>query len=433
MSKKKEPKHLNGEGSVRYKTETLVEGRAMINGENIYVYVKAKPKGDAVGESKEEKEARKMLKKAILLAEQTGVIDSHMRLQEWMLKWVELRKNKKKLRPKTHGDYISLISTHITDSKIGRKEIAKLTIVELENYYLDKLNFGRIQKKLDSEDTSLSLGTIKKIHALIRASLNEAVRLDMISRNVAERVELPEEEVEYNEFGEVDDVNDYCAFSPLERIAFLEKAQTSVLYSALLSMMYTGVRVGEALALKWRNLDLDKGELHVRETLQRVKTPDGPQKTKLVVGPPKTYAGRRTIPLPSIVVDELIKHREEQKKTKEKWGEAYQDKDIVFCIENGNYREPRNFTRSFYIIRNNSGVSPINLHGIRHTYCTMLLENKVDLKTVSILMGHSDILVTINTYGHVFPEIKSQAVAELNDYTTTRIKNIFKVDSLTQE
>lgn len=158
------------------------------------------------------------------------------------------------------------------------------------------------------------------------------------------------------------------------------------------------MRIGEASALKWRNVNLEKGELYVRESLQRVKTPNGPRKTKLVLGPPKTNAGNRIIPLPLFVIDVLKKHREKQEKTKAKWGEAYQDKDLVFPIENGNYREPRNLTRSFYNIRDKSGVSSINLHGIRHTYATMLFEKGVPAKTVSVLLGHNDISVTLNIY-----------------------------------
>jgi len=329
---------------------------------------------------------------------------------------------------------LGLIKTQIFGTKIGRTEISKLTVRSLEEFFLDKLKYGRIPQKTKTASnvpsvTSLSLETIKKIHVLIRATLNDALKNDEISRNVARLVELPDAEVELNEFGEIVDRESYSAFSPEERVVFLSKAKKSELYLIFLVLFYTGMRIGEVLALKWRNVDLEKGVIYVRESIQRVKTPDGPQKTALVLGPPKTLAGRRTIPLRNIVIEEFIKYREKQMETKEKWGEAYQDKDIVFCIENGNYREPRNFTRSYYNIRNKSGVSPINLHGIRHTFASMLLEKKVHIKIVSILLGHSDVSLAINTYSHVFPEIRSAAIDVLDDYTIARIMDDFNVST----
>lgn len=168
------------------------------------------------------------------------------------------------------------------------------------------------------------------------------------------------------------------------------------------------------------------GNRVVRENFQRIKTPNGQNKTELVVGQPKTSAGRRTIPIPQFLVDELTKYEEKLKKDKQEWGEAYIDMDIVFCTENGNYCEPRNLSRAFYNIRDKAGISPVNLHGLRHTFATMLFERGIPAKTVSVLLGHKDINVTLNIYSHVFPEIKSEAIEVLPDYVSERIKSSFK-------
>ncbi|GAB6152955.1 tyrosine-type recombinase/integrase [Desulfosporosinus burensis] len=432
-------KNLNGLGSLRYKTDTLIEGRAMVKGKAVSVYVLAKSKGDGKGDLKAEKEARKQLNLAIYTAEHTGVVESRMTLQDWMKNWVELQTDMNILKEKSYGDYVSLIESHISETNIGRTEISKLTATELQAFYIKKFKFGRKPKKAPKPkrtskrskarvsptvpaspvtvDTSLSLGTIRKIHALIRASLNDALSKDVISRNVAELVKLPKAKEKKDKFGQVIEKVYFRAFSPAERIIFLNEAKLTSLFLIFLTMFYTGLRLGEVLALKWRNVDLEEGVIHVRETVQRVKTPNGPQKTKIIVGSPKTFAGRRTIPLLTIVSEEFKKYREKQLETKEKWGEAYEDKDIVFSTENGNYREPRNFTRSFYNIRNKSGVSQINLHCIRHSFASMLLEKKVHVKIVSCLLGHTDIAVTINTYSHVFPELKTEAIGALDDYT----------------
>ncbi|MCB8815727.1 tyrosine-type recombinase/integrase [Desulfosporosinus shakirovi] len=427
------PKTSNGEGSVRFKTDNLVEGRAMFNGKNIYVYLKTKACNDEESRKKAMAKTRKKLKKAIFEAEQTGVVPSYIKLYDWVKKWVNDKNNKNKLKPKTYGDYISLIETHLKDSQVGKTEIQKLGVEDLEKFYVEKKKYGRIpklQKQTEGiaktlERTSLSIGTIRKMHSIIHSSLKDAVKKTKITRNVAQLVELPKEEEKKNAFGEVVDEDDYCAFSPDERVAFLDRARKSSSFLTLLVMLYTGMRVGEALALKWRNVDLERGEIRIRENFQRVKTPNGPKKTELVVGPPKTRAGRRVIPLPQFIVNELIKLKEKQEKAKEDWDDAYIDKDLVFCIENGNYREPRNFTRSFYNIRDKAGVSPINLHGLRHTYATMLFEKGVPAKTVSVLLGHTDVSVTLNIYSHVFPEIKASAIAELPDYASAKVKDAF--------
>lgn len=150
--------------------------------------------------------------------------------------------------------------------------------------------------------------------------MNYAMKNDYISKNVAQLVELPEEPDTMNEFGEIIDKTDYFAFSQDERVLFLKQAEISSsrssVYVTLLTMLYTGLRVGEALALKWRNVNLKRGEIYVRENYQRVKTPEGPMKTKLVVGPPKTTAGRRAIPLPKFLIEELKNIRKNKKKTR---------------------------------------------------------------------------------------------------------------------
>ena len=230
MKQEEEKKEKN----IRWKTDNLLEARAMVNGKTIYVYVQAKGKDPKILTKKEKEkalnEAKRKLEKVIYEAQELGVVPTHIKLQDLMTERVEDRYAKNKLRQKTYGDYVSLIETHIKDSKIGKTEIQKFTVKLLESFYIDKFKNGRIPKKVSEkkrgetkgieEKTSLSIGTITKLHAIIRASLNYAVKNEYISRNVATLVELPKEEEKKNEFGEIIDEDDYCAFSPGEKVGF---------------------------------------------------------------------------------------------------------------------------------------------------------------------------------------------------------------------
>jgi integrase len=135
----------------------------------------------------------------------------------------------------------------------------------------------------------------------------------------------------------------------------------------------------------------------------------------LIFKSPKSKKSKRTIPLPLDVAVALRLHRIYQRKEKQFLGSNFQDQNLVFSTSKGTPIGPRNFTRKFEALRKRAGLSPdINLHGLRHTYATRLLERGESLKTVQELLGHEDISTTGNTYAHVMPEIKKQAAQNLN-------------------
>lgn len=179
--------------------------------------------------------------------------------------------------------------------------------------------------------------------------------------------------------------------------------------AAFLVLLGTGLREGEILALRWNNIDLRKLTLSVKETLARTK------KEGLIFKSPKTRKSKRTTPLPWDVAVAMRLHRISQSKEKRLAGDNFQDKNLIFCTSKGTPIGPRNFTRKFEALRKRAGLSTeINLHALRHTYATRLLERGESLKTVQELLGHQDISTTGNTYAHVMPEIKKQAASNLN-------------------
>ncbi|MGI9953363.1 site-specific integrase [Moorellaceae bacterium AZ2] len=123
---------------------------------------------------------------------------------------------------------------------------------------------------------------------------------------------------------------------------FLEAAGDR-LYTAFVLEMATGLRRGELLALRWEDINFEKGMVHINRTLVRVRTEEGPGRTELVYQEPKTEKSREPVPIPKVVLEELKRHRARQEEEKVFWGRAYQDNGLVFCTEDGKPLDPANF------------------------------------------------------------------------------------------
>ncbi len=185
--------------------------------------------------------------------------------------------------------------------------------------------------------------------------------------------------------------------------------------AAFLTLLGTGLREGEILALKWENVNLRDRTLSIKQAIGRTK------KQGLIFKTPKSKKSKRTIPLPWDVAAALRLHRIHQNREKRIAGDTVQDQNLVFTTAKGTLIGPRNFTRKFEALRERAGLpSDINLHGLRHTYTTRLLEKGESLKTVQELLGHEDITTTGNTYAHIMPEIKKQAASNLNSMLTRK-------------
>lgn len=193
---------------------------------------------------------------------------------------------------------------------------------------------------------------------------------------------------------------------------FLKALENDRLKAAFITLLGTGLRRGELLALKWQNVELKQGTVAVKETLAWIA------KKGFVFQPPKTEKSRRTVPLPDDVLAELKRHKVRQAEERLMLGELYQDNGLVFATELGTPIIPRNFERKYKALLKKAGLTGVKLHSLRHTYATRLLEAGENLKMVQELLGHSRISVTADIYSHVSPELKRSAVAKLNGMFT---------------
>ncbi len=335
---------------------------------------------------KERKEvARKMTDLKKELFDGTYVEPSNMKLSEWLDSWIEGRKSS--LAYSTYNNYKVMIRNHlkpeIGDLKL--KELKTRQVQELLNY---KLEEGRIDG-----DGGLSPRTVKYIYQTLHAALEQAIKERLITNNVCKAVEVPKKQ----------DEKQLHTWDKSQVNKFLETARGYDCFILHYLALNTGMRRGELLGLKWKDISLDKRRIEVNRQL--VRTDQG-----LIFKKVKTAAGNRTIPITDDVVTELKRHKIKQGENKLALGEAYNKKnDLVGSNKIGNPIDPRNLFREFKRVIKEAGLPEIRFHDTRHTFSTLFLQNGGSIKILQQILGHSSITVTIDTYSHVTEEMLIEA------------------------
>ena len=379
---KKAGKRANGEGTIRQRKDGRWEVIITVGTDPMT----GKPKTKSLY-GKTQKEVKEK-RDAYFVAVKTGtyVEPDRTTFGTWVTRWLDLFA-KPKVRMSTYAKYRINTKTHILP-KLGNVELQKLTTEHIQEFYNEKA-------------ASLSSSVIAILHQIINGSLKQAVRQKVIINNPAENTVRPT--VKYKEISPL---------TSLEVTAYLETAKNERLYAAFLLDIYTGLRRGELLALRWKNVDLKAGVLTVKESLNRVETYSG--KTELVFSEPKTANSKREIPLLSNIVQELKAHKARQNEEKLFFGQAYQDNDLVFTTHEGKPIEPRNFLRKHKALLKRAGLrEEVRIHDLRHTFGTMLGQSGENPKNIQLIMGHADIRTTLGTYCHSTLEDKKKAIEKL--------------------
>lgn len=167
----------------------------------------------------------------------------------------------------------------------------------------------------------------------------------------------------------------------------------------ILLSLYTGLRVGEICGLQWKDIDFRQGSLIVTKTVERISLGNG--KTKVVVSEPKTESSLRKVYMPPFII-ELLK--------------AYKDEDEKYILSGKSKpTEPRTLQYRFEKILQSADIRDMSFHALRHTYATLCIEKGMDIKTLSELLGHSDVKITLNTYVHSSDKLKRKYVKRLAD------------------
>ncbi|MEX0750245.1 MAG: site-specific integrase, partial [Dehalococcoidia bacterium] len=321
--------------------------------------------------------ARKL--RAALKGQDDGlpVISERQTVAQFMQRW--LNASKPSLRVRTWDRYEQLVRLHVTP-EIGKVQLTNLTPLHLQRLYSKKI------------EERLSSTTVHHLHAMLHRALKQAVRWNLVQRNVADFVDAPR--VGHYEI---------TTLSARQASALLAAAEGSRLEALYVMALTTGMRQGELLGLRWKDVDLDRASIQIRGTMQATK--DG-----LRFAETKTRGSRRHVLLPARTVEAIRRHRVAQKEERLRIGAAWEDNELVFANEVGKPIAAGNLLkRSFEPLLKNAGLPRMRFHDLRHSAATLLLEQGIHAKIVQEMLGHTRISTTLDLYSHVTPTMQRQA------------------------
>ena len=235
------------------------------------------------------------------------------------------------------------------------------------------------------------------MRTVLSAALTRALREELIVRNPARLVELPE--------WRRAPIRPWTAH---EARHFLTAAKPDPLYAAFLMLVLYGLRLGEVLGLSWDDIDVYGGRVVVRQQLQRIRG-------EIFLAPVKTHAGNRALPLLDLAQDALKSQAERQASTQEVMGTAWPDTRLVFTTKTGRPVEPRNLERSFRRICENNEVRIIKVHHVRHTVGSLLKDLGVPARDAQAILGHTRISTTLEIYTDTDEQARRNALTRLHD------------------
>ncbi len=307
-------------------------------------------------------------------------------LRQWLRDYASMNTT-----DRTQESYTEIIERHLIPS-LGKVWLTDLQAQHIQSYYANKLSEGRVDGK-----GGLSARSVVYHHRILSKALDYAVKMGLVVRNVAKIVEPPR----------VARVTMHT-LSPEEVIRFLDAARETDYYVYFSTLLYTGLRRGELLALRWRNLDLENGKLTVVETAYKLG--DG----RYIIKEPKTPHSRRNVTLPTSLVELFKVYRADQELLRIQLGVSLYADDFVFIRPDGSPINPSAVTLAFRRIMKKAGLKDLRIHDLRHTHATLMLMAGVHPKVVSERLGHANIGITLDIYSHVLPGLQ-EAAAEKFD------------------
>ncbi len=363
-----------GDGSFKERSQDVWEYRFTLpNGRRRSVYGRTK---------KECRDKRNVVEERFKLG--LTALGRSQTIEQYLCDWLEVLRRGGDTRPQTWQAHESCIRIRVVPL-IGDIRLSELTPQHLESLY------GRLLA------SGLAPASVVRTHAVLHRALRRAFDLGLIPRNPCDIARPPQ--VRRKELR---------TLSSLEVKSLLDRTENSTIRTLYAVGATAGLRRGELLALKWTDIDFDRGRLTVQRTALRVHGGG------IHYGEPKTDAGRRTVRLGAMVVGELRRHKTEQLSMRLKAGPAWEDHGLVFTNIFGRPLDAGFVTRTFKRDLALAGLPAIRLHDLRHTFATLSLEQGTPVKSLQSALGHSTISTTLDIYGHVTPAMQD-AVAETMD------------------
>ncbi|MDM5223005.1 site-specific integrase [Peribacillus sp. NJ11] len=309
---------------------------------------------------------------------------THMTYGKYMEEWLQERKSR--LQASTFEIH-SIFYRNVIKPRLGLLKLQQIAPIQIQKFVTDLVN-----------NTSYSEHTVHLIFRIVSASLKKAKILKLIKDNPTTGITLPKiKRTELNVWS-LEHVNFFIRKA--KNIKRLTRCHIGFLLS-----IFTGMRQGEILGLRWKDIDFEAQIIFVRQTLT--------QNAEIKAGA-KNEASVRSIYIPSKLVDELRIQRKLIIEEKLLLGSSYHDFDLVICTKSGKPMIPRNFRKEFYNLTEKIGLPKIRFHDLRHTHATILIQQNVNVKLISERLGHADIETTLNTYSHVLPDMQKSVSEKLD-------------------
>jgi len=286
-----------------------------------------------------------------------------------------------------------------------KQQVDSHIVPTLGDIALDKLTPQEIQQKLIAAKIADGLAgqTIRHIRAVLRSAFTQAEKWLLVPRNVVKLTDPPRRKRVNLQVLTIDDAK-----------ILVEACQSHRLGPAYCAMLALGLRMGEALGLKWEDVDLDRATVFVRRALQRVAMEDGHTELQLVE--PKSDRSYRVVSIPASIVAMLARHRAQQNRERLVAGSRWRQTGHTFATAIGTPLDERNVRREFYALLKANKLPRLRPHDLRHSYATILLAAGEHPKVVQEILGHSSVQLTLDTYSHLLPDLmlKERAAARLD-------------------
>lgn len=292
--------------------------------------------------------------------------------------------NRARLKGGTINKYQNLIDTHIMP-ELGLTKINELSATRINTFLDHKISRGRVDGS-----GGLSASYVRSIMLVINAAIKYAV---------SEQLCLP---LKTPICKPSVDKTELSILSSEEQ----KKLETSLLNNFDLTgagiyiSLHTGLRIGEVCSLAWNDIDMNKRVIHVRHTVARIRSGNSAGSTILTIDTPKTKASKRDIPISSTLLPILLKLKTLSSKG-------------FLLTGTSEFIKPRTFEYRYHKILDDCGIAPVNYHALRHTFATRCVEAGVDIKSLSEILGHGNVSVTLNTYVHSSLEMKRNQLEKL--------------------